>query len=131
MLTIHLRRQNAMNKTLFSLFLVTVFLAYNIWFIGFLNRMGFSLIAQILIAYFTCSVMVFCGYFYFSKSKLSREKPKVLSLVGFTTLLSSQTNLEQYYAHLFRLSIAFLVFVMFFSIAIIIILIKCSRVWKI
>ena len=62
-------------RRLESLLLAIVFLAYNILFISFLQRMGFDLISQLLIAWFTCSVLLFS--LYIIKNEWKKAKPEV------------------------------------------------------
>jgi len=57
-----------------SFTLAVVFLVYNIWFIGFLQTMGFDLVSQLFIAWFTCSVLLFS--LYIIKNELKVEKAK-------------------------------------------------------
>lgn len=55
-----------------SFTLAVVFLVYNILFIGFLQTMGFDLISQLFIAWFTCSVLLFG--LYIVKSEMEKAK---------------------------------------------------------
>lgn len=105
-----------MKRPLSSLFFMVVFLAYNVWFIGFLNRCGFDLISQILIAYFTCSVLLFCLHV-FLREKVKTKESKSLSLLGFTFLTFSQTSIDTF-TNLYYEAMIFLAFMCCLSIAI-------------
>ena len=68
-------------RRLESLLLAVVFLAYNIWFIGFLQRIGrFDVISQLLIAWFTCSVLLFGLYIIKSERKKAKPEDKPADL---------------------------------------------------